>query len=72
MLFESSVNLYGRKTPFSQMLFPIQFESSVNLYGRKTKENSSVYKEEFESSVNLYGRKTDVVKHWTATSLRVV
>ena len=48
------------------------FESSVNLYGRKTKENSSVYKEEFESSVNLYGRKTDVVKHWTATSLRVV
>ena len=34
--FESSVNLYGRKTKENSSVYKEEFESSVNLYGRKT------------------------------------
>ena len=34
--FESSVNLYGRKTWITNRVYSGMFESSVNLYGRKT------------------------------------
>ena len=38
MVFESSVNSYGRKTLYEFCNSNIAFESSVNSYGRKTLE----------------------------------
>ena len=36
MVFESSVNSYGRKTDKNKKIMVNWFESSVNSYGRKT------------------------------------
>ena len=36
MVFESSVNSYGRKTLEKLWVIDIMFESSVDSYGRKT------------------------------------
>ena len=38
IVFESSVNSYGRKTPLNKLNSQMWFESSVNSYGRKTKK----------------------------------